>query len=78
MGLRKNLPEGQGFSGKVWKESLRMVGNSDLESSLNIGSHLSALEGLAIGGAWVAQMVEHPTLDFRSGHDPRTMGSSPV
>ena len=27
---------------------------------------------------WVAQLVEHPTLDFSSGHDPRVMGSSPV
>ena len=32
----------------------------------------------ADGGAWVAQWVEHLTLDFASGHDPRVMGSSPV
>ena len=24
-------------------------------------------------GAWVAQPVEHPTLDFGSGHDPRVV-----
>ena len=27
---------------------------------------------------WVAQLAEHPTLDFASGHDPRVVGSSPV
>ena len=27
-------------------------------------------------GAWVAQVVEHLTLDFGSSHDPRVMGSS--
>ena len=27
-------------------------------------------------GAWVAQSVEHLTLDFSSGHDPRGTGSS--
>ena len=29
-------------------------------------------------GAWVAQSVEHLTLDFGSGHDPRVMGLSPM
>ena len=29
------------------------------------------------GSAWVAQLVEHPTLDFSSGHDLRVVGSSP-
>ena len=28
--------------------------------------------------AWMAQLVEHLTLDFGSGHDPRVMGSSPT
>ena len=27
-------------------------------------------------GTWVAQLVEHLTLDFRLGHNPRVMGSS--
>ena len=27
---------------------------------------------------WVAQSVEHPTHDFSSGHDLRTVGSSPT
>ena len=27
-------------------------------------------------GAWVAQLVKHPTLDFGSGCDLRVMGSS--
>ena len=27
-------------------------------------------------GAWVAQSVKHPTLDFGSGHDLRIMRSS--
>ena len=27
------------------------------------------LPGDMLGGAWVAQSVEHPTLDFGSGHD---------
>ena len=26
----------------------------------------------------MAQLVEHLTLDFVSGHDPRVVGSSPV
>ena len=30
------------------------------------------------GGPWVAQLVEHLTLDFSSGYDPRDVGSSPV
>ena len=29
-------------------------------------------------GAWVAQLVERPTSDFGSGHDPRVVGLSPV
>ena len=29
-------------------------------------------------GAWVAQSVEHPTLDFGSGHDLRLVKSSPM
>ena len=28
------------------------------------------------GGAWVAQSFEHPTLGFRSGDEPRVVGSS--
>jgi len=28
-----------------------------------------------IGGAWVAQLVEGPTLGFGSGHDVRVTGS---
>ena len=28
-------------------------------------------------GTWMAQSLEHPTLDFDSGHFPRVMGSSP-
>ena len=30
-----------------------------------------------MGGTWVVQLVECPTLDFSSGHDPRVVGSSP-
>ena len=26
------------------------------------------------GGAWVAQYIEHLTLDFGTGHDPRVVG----
>ena len=29
-------------------------------------------------GTWVAQLVEHLTLDFGSGGDPRFVGSGPV
>ena len=29
-------------------------------------------------GAWVAQSVKHPSLDFSSSHDLTVMGSSPV
>ena len=29
-------------------------------------------------GAWVAQLVERPTLDLGSGHDPRVVRSSPA
>ena len=28
------------------------------------------------GGIWVAQSVEHVTLDFGSSYDPKVMGSS--
>ena len=30
------------------------------------------------GSVWVAQLVEHPTLAFGSGHDPGMVGSSPA
>ena len=30
------------------------------------------------GGAWVAQSIECPTLDFGSGHDLRVMRSNPT
>ena len=33
---------------------------------------------LGWGGAWVAQLVKHPTLDFGSGHDLRVVRLSPV
>ena len=29
-------------------------------------------------GAWMAQLVEHLALNFRSGHDARIVGSSPT
>ena len=32
-----------------------------------------SLKGYSCRGAWVAQWVKHPTLDFSSGHDPRVM-----
>ena len=35
-------------------------------------------EILMARGAWVAQLVEEPTLDFSPGHDPRVVGSNPV
>jgi len=40
--------------------------------------HCSFLLELALRGAWMAQSVEHPTLDFSSGHDLRVVGLSPV
>lgn len=33
---------------------------------------------LLIGGAWVVQSVEHPTLSFGSNHNLRLMRSSPM
>ena len=33
---------------------------------------------LGLGGAWVAQLVKPPTLDFCSGHDLRVMRLSPA
>ena len=40
--------------------------------------HKRAMGDLKTGGrgAWVAQSVERPTLDFGSAHDPRVVGSS--
>ena len=35
-------------------------------------------EDTAVGGAWVARSVKHPTLDFGSGHDLRIMGLNPT
>ena len=37
-----------------------------------------ALKITKLWGAWVAQLVKCPTLDFGSGHDLRVMGSSLV
>ena len=31
-----------------------------------------------LGGAWVALLVKHPTLDCASGHNLTVVGSSPV
>ena len=31
-----------------------------------------------MGGNWVVQLVERPTLGFSSGHDLRVMGPSPA
>jgi len=36
------------------------------------------LKDLRSWGAWVAQLVKHPTLDFSSVHDLRVVRSSPV
>lgn len=33
---------------------------------------------LRMRGAWVAQLVKRPTLDFGSGHDPWVLGPSPT
>ena len=30
---------------------------------------LQILANAGVGGAWVAQLIKHPTLDFCSGHD---------
>ena len=35
----------------------------------NTSGDVSTLERGHASGAWVAQSVEHPTLDFGSGHD---------
>ena len=31
-----------------------------------------------VWGTWVAQLAEHPTVGFGSGHDPRAVGWSPA
>ena len=36
------------------------------------------LNSIILWGSWMAQLVEHPTLDFSSGHDIRVMGLSPT
>ena len=33
---------------------------------------------MTLRGAWLVQLVEHPALDFSSGHDPRVVGWSPT
>ena len=43
---------------------------SDIEQKLSLK--------MKTQGAWVAQSVEHLTLDFSSGHDPRVVGFSPA
>ena len=50
---------------------------------LNQLSHLGTptkfnFKGGRFGGTWVAQLVECPTLDFDSGHDPSVLELSPV
>ena len=44
-------------------------------SKINIKIFLLIIK---IRGVWVAQSVEHPTLDFSSGRDSRIVGSSPA
>ena len=38
----------------------------------------STFKNKKMRGAWVAQSVEHLTLDFGSGHDLRVVRSSPL
>ena len=37
-----------------------------------------SFKNISFRGAWVAQSVESPTLEFGSGHDPRVVGLSPT
>ena len=39
---------------------------------------IDRLQKINDGGAWVAQLVEGPTLDLGSGNDPRVMELSPM
>ena len=38
----------------------------------------NVFENVPHWGAWVAQLVKHPTLDFSSGHDVMFVSSSPM
>ena len=38
----------------------------------------SGLRKISVGGAWVAQLVECPTLGFGSGHDLTLRGFTPL
>ena len=63
-----------------WHQGNRLWLQSSTSSEVSQESQFSLVhkEGLSFRGAWAAQSVEHPTLDFSSGHDPRVVGSSPT
>ena len=46
--------------------------------SLGMANTIVDLQKWHFGGTWVAQSVEHPTLDFSWGHDPRVIRLSPT
>ena len=56
----------------------RQRSGRDLEVA---GNHLEGKQGVkrtkrkGLGGTWVAQWVERPTLDFSSDHDLKVVGS---
>ena len=50
--------------------------DADVESGYRI-MYKRRTKRLVIWGAWVTQLVKHPTLDFGSGHDLRVLRSSP-
>ena len=60
----------------TWMNS-KIIILSERRSTEHI-KHDSIYKKIQIRGTWVAQSVEHQTLDFGSGHDPRVKGSSPT
>ena len=51
-----------------------LLGNSGHKCITKLNSNKRCYNG----GVWVAELVEHLTFDFVSGHDPRVMELSPV
>ena len=48
------------------------------EVGVKDGQWIAAIEEVHNRDAWVAQSVEHLTLDFTSSHNPTVMGLSPT
>ena len=67
-----------GYHSAIQRNKLLRCATTWLKLKLFLLSERRQIKTYMLGCAWVAQSVEHPTLDFRSGHDSKVVGSCPT